>query len=148
MDPTNESGFTTYRQAIGHMTVDNSHVYRLGLSLFIHAPTLGEAEHYLQLAQVMISELQGAKFMRERVGLSKRFRALAPFAGGTTEIADLLFQENAADFFPLGGPYKGTLDEPDVLYQTRYDTPVGISVFDPSCKNWNGIVAGAARSGK
>ena len=148
VDPTNESGFTTYRQAIGHMTVDNSHVYRLGLSMFIHASTLEEAEHYLQLAQVMISEMQGAKFMRERVGLSKRFRALAPFAGGVTEIADLLFQENAADFFPLSGPYRGNVDAPDVMYQTRYDTPVGISVFDPSCKNWNGIVSGAARSGK
>ena len=45
--------------------------------------------------------------MRERVGLCKRFRLLAPFAGGVTDIADLVFQENAADFFPLYGPYPG-----------------------------------------
>ncbi len=148
VDPTNESGFNTYRQAIGHMTVDNSHIYRVGLSMFIYAERLEEAERYLEQAQVMASEMQGAKFMRERAGLSKRFRTLAPFAGGMSDIADLVFQENAADFFPLMGPYRGNTTEPDALYQTRYDTPVGLTVFDKSCKNWNGIIVGAARSGK
>lgn len=148
VDPTNESGFNTYRQAIGHMTVDNSHIYRIGLSMFIYAERLEEAERYLEQAQVMASEMQGAKFMRERAGLSKRFRTLAPFAGGMSDIADLVFQENAADFIPLTGPYRGNVAEPDTLYQTRYDTPVGLTVFDKSCKNWNGIIVGAARSGK
>jgi TraG P-loop domain len=148
VDPTNESSFNTYRQAIAHMNVDNSHVYRIGLTLFIYANELAEAEHYLEQAQVMASEMQGAKFMRERAGLSKRFRTLAPFAGGMNDIADLVFQENAADFVPLMGPYKGNIKEPDVLYQTRYDTPVGLTVFDQACKNWNGIIVGAARSGK
>jgi conjugal transfer ATP-binding protein TraC len=148
VDPTNESGFNTYRQAIGHMTVDNSHVFRVGLSMFIYAEKLEEAEQYLQQAQMMASEMQGAKFMRERAGLSKRFRTLAPFAGGMSDIADLVFQENAADFVPLMGPYRGNTKEPDVLYQTRYDTPMGLTVFDQSCKNWNGIIVGAARSGK
>jgi type IV secretory pathway VirB4 component len=148
VDPTNESGFNTYRQAIGHMTVDNSHVFRVGLSIFIYAEKLEEANHYLQQAQTMASEMQGAKFMRERAGLSKRFRTLAPFAGGMNDIADLVFQENAADFVPLMGPYRGNVTEPNALYQTRYDTPVGLTVFDPSCKNWNGIIVGAARSGK
>jgi type IV secretory pathway VirB4 component len=148
VDPTNESSFNTYRQAIGHMQVDNSHIYRVGLTLFIYAKELVEAEHYLEQAQVMASEMQGAKFMRERAGLSKRFRTLAPFAGGMNDIADLVFQENAADFVPLMGPYLGNTTEPDVLYQTRYDTPMGLTVFDGSCKNWNGIIVGAARSGK
>jgi conjugal transfer ATP-binding protein TraC len=148
VDPTNESGFSTYRQAIGHMTLDNSHVFRIGLSLFILAERLEEANHYLQQAQTMASEMQGAKFMRERAGLSKRFRTLAPFAGGMSDVADLVFQENAADFVPLMGPYRGNTTEPDVLYQTRYDTPMGLTVFDQSCKNWNGIIVGAARSGK
>jgi type IV secretory pathway VirB4 component len=130
------------------MQVDNSHIYRIGLTLFIYAKELAEAEHYLEQAQVMASEMQGAKFMRERVGLSKRFRTLAPFAGGMNDIADLVFQENAADFVPLMGPYRGNATEPDVLYQTRYDTPVGLTIFDQSCKNWNGIIVGAARSGK
>jgi conjugal transfer ATP-binding protein TraC len=148
VDPTNESGFNTYRQAIGHMTVDNSHVYRIGLSMFIYAERLEEAERYLEQTQVMASEMQGAKFMRERAGLSRRFRTLAPFAGGMSDIADLVFQENAADFIPLMGPYRGNTTEPDALYQTRYDTPVGLTIFDKSCKNWNGIIVGAARSGK
>lgn len=148
VDPTNESSFDTYRQAVAHMNVDNSHVYRVGLTLFIYAKELKEVEHWLEQAQVMASEMQGAKFMRERVGLSKRFRTLAPFAGGMSDIADLVFQENAADFVPLMGPYKGNTKEPDVLYQTRYDTPMGLTVFDQSCKNWNGIIVGAARSGK
>ncbi len=148
VDPSNESGFGTYREAIGQMTVGNSHIYKLGLSLFIYAKTLTEAEHFLELAQVLVSDMQGAKFMRERAGLSKRFRTLAPFTGGSSEIADLLFQENAADFFPLSGPYAGNTKNPDVLYQTRYDTPMGLSVFDKSCNNWNGIILGAARSGK
>jgi conjugal transfer ATP-binding protein TraC len=148
VDPTNESGFNTYRQAIGHMTVDNSHVYRIGLSMFIYVERLEEAERHLEQAQVMASEMQGAKFMRERAGLSKCFRTLAPFAGGMSDIADLVFQENAADFTPLMGPYRGNTTEPDALYQTRYDTPVGLTVFDKSCKNWNGIIVGAARSGK
>jgi hypothetical protein len=148
VDPTNESSFNTYRQAIGHMNDDNSHVYRVGLSMFIYARELAEAEHWLEQAQVMASEMQGAKFMRERVGLSKRFRKLAPFAGGISDVADLVFQENAADFVPLMGPYQGNTSEPDVLYQTRYDTPMGLAVFDQSCKNWNGIIVGAARSGK
>jgi type IV secretory pathway VirB4 component len=148
VDPTNESSFNTYRQAIAHMSVDNSHVYRIGLTLFIYAKELAEAERYLEQAQVVASEMQGAKFMRERAGLSKRFRTLAPFAGGMNDIADLVFQENAADFVPLMGPYRGNTTSPDVLYQTRYDTPVGLTVFDKSCKNWNGIIVGAARSGK
>jgi type IV secretory pathway VirB4 component len=148
VDPTNESAFNTYRQAIGHMTVDNSHIYRLGLSMFIYAERLEEAERYLEQAQVMASEMQGAKFMRERAGLSKRFRTLAPFAAGMSDIADLVFQENAADFIPLMGPYRGNVTEPDALYQTRYDTPVGLTIFDKGCKNWNGIIVGAARSGK
>jgi type IV secretory pathway VirB4 component len=148
VDPTNESSFNTYRQAIAHMNVDNSHVYRIGLTIFIYAKELAEAEHWLEQAQVMASEMQGAKFMRERAGLSKRFRTLAPFAGGMNDIADLVFQENAADFVPLMGPYLGNIKEPDVLYQTRYDTPMGLTVFDGSCKNWNGIIVGATRSGK
>jgi conjugal transfer ATP-binding protein TraC len=148
VDPTNEAGFGTYRQAIGQMTVGNSHIYRVGLSVFIYAKTLDEAEQSLELAQVLVGDMQGAKFMRERAGLSKRFRTLAPFAGGVNDIADLLFQENTADFFPLSGPYQGNTQNPDVLYQTRYDTPMGLTVFDSSCSNWNGIIVGAARSGK
>jgi conjugal transfer ATP-binding protein TraC len=104
VDPSNESGFGTYREAIGQMTVGNSHIYKLGLSLFIYAKTLEEAEHFLELAQVLVSDMQGAKFMRERAGLSKRFRTLAPFAGGLSDVADLLFQENAADFFSAKRP--------------------------------------------
>jgi conjugal transfer ATP-binding protein TraC len=148
VDPTNESGFGSYRQAIEHMTVGNSHVYRVGLTLFIYAKTLEEAEHQLELAQILAGDMQGAKFMRERSGLSKRFRTLAPFGGGVNDIADLMFQENTADFFPLSGPYQGNTMNPDVLYHTRYDTPLGLTVFDKSCSNWNGVIVGAARSGK
>ncbi len=148
VDPTNESGFGSYRQAIEHMTVGNSHIYRVGLTLFIYAKTLEEAEHQLEHAQVLVGDMQGAKFMRERAGLSKRFRNLAPFSGNMNDIADLMFQENTADFFPLSGPYQGNITNPDVLYHTRYDTPIGITVFDKRCSNWNGIIVGAARSGK
>jgi hypothetical protein len=45
VDPTNESGFNTYRQAIGHMTVDNSHVFRVGLS--IHHAASGFSSHHI-----------------------------------------------------------------------------------------------------
>ena len=83
----------------------------------------------------------------ETAGLLTQFTALAPCSGLTNERVFLTLQENAADFFPLDAPWKGS-SKPVSLMWNRWDGLTSVNPFDPKSGNWNGIVIGGSGSGK
>lgn len=146
-DPTVRVGFKELDDALSHVSETGTHVYRVGLSMTLLDTTEEGIRRGTQEAVEAFTQLPGVKPIVETAGLFKQFVALAPCSGRVNERVFLTLQENAADFFPLDAPWRGS-SQPTSLIWNRWDSLTSIDPFDPRSTNWNGIVVGASGTGK
>lgn len=146
-DPTVRVGFKEVDDALSHMSETGTHVYRVGLSMVLLDSSEHGIQQGLQEAREAFTNLPSVQPIVETAGLLTQFLALAPCSGQTNERVFLTLQENAADFFPLDAPWKGS-SRPVSLMWNRWDSLTSIHPFDPKSSNWNGIVIGGSGSGK
>ncbi len=146
-DPTVRVGFKEVDEALSHMSETGTHVFRVGLSLLLLDSSEDGIQQGMQEARAAFTNLPSVQPIVETAGLLTQFTALAPCSGQTTERVFLTLEENAADFFPLDGPWRGS-SQPVSLLWDRWDSLTAIDPFDPKGSNWNGIVIGGSGSGK
>ena len=146
-DPTVRVGFKELDDALSHVSETGTHVYRVGLSMMLLDTTEEGIRNGTQEAVEAFTHLPSVQPIVETAGLFKQFTALAPCSGQTNERVFLTLQENAADFFPLDAPWRGS-SQPVSLIWNRWDGLTGIDPFDVKSNNWNGIVVGASGTGK
>lgn len=146
-DPAVRVGFKEMDEALSHMSETGSHVFRVGLSLLLLDTSEEGLRQGAQEARAAFANLPGVLPIVETAGLLTQFVALAPCSGRTNERSFLTLQENAADFFPLDGPWRGAR-RPVSLLWNRWDGLTAVDPFDPKSGNWNGVVIGGSGSGK
>ena len=146
-DPTVRVGFKEVDDALSYMSETGTHVYRVGLSMLLLDSSEDGIDQAVQEARDAFTNLPSVQPIVETAGLLTQFIHLAPCSGQANERVYLTLQENAADFFPLDAPWKGS-SKPVSLMWNRWDGLTSINPFDPKSSNWNGIVIGGSGSGK
>jgi conjugal transfer ATP-binding protein TraC len=146
-DPSVRVGFREVDDALSHMSSSGARVYRVGLSLLLFEEDDETCRKSTREVHTAFGSLGGAQAILETAGLFTQFVTLAPGSGRANERTFLTLQENAADFFPLDGPWRGA-GRPVSLLWNRWDGVSGLDPFDSSSPNWNGIVVGGSGTGK
>ncbi len=146
-DPRARVGFGETDLGLQHTYATGSHVFRVGVSLVIAGEDLEAVKDASRRAVDAFAGMHGLKAIVESAGLWRQWLQLAPYSGQTNERVFRVFEENAADFFPVSGPWKG-IGEPVCLFGNRWDGLISVDPFDPSMPNWNAVVAGTSGSGK
>jgi conjugal transfer ATP-binding protein TraC len=147
VDPRVRVGFGETDSALQHAYGAGSHLFRVGVSVVLLGEELEGVREAARRTVDAFSQMHGLKAVVESAGLWKQFVALAPFSGMENERVFRMFEENAADFFPVEGPWVGQ-GEPACVFSNRWGGVTVIDPFDPRLANWNAIVAGASGSGK
>jgi len=147
VDPRVRVGFGEADSGLQHAYSTGSHLFRVGASVVTLHRDLEAARASAHRAVDAFGQVHGAKAVIETAGLWQQFMALAPFSGRVNERIFRVFEENAADFFPMAGPWTGH-GAPTCVFWTQWDSLVALDPFDPRAGNWNAIVAGASGAGK
>jgi conjugal transfer ATP-binding protein TraC len=147
VDPRVRVGFDETDSGLQHAYSTGNHLFRVGASVVAFARELDTARACANRAVDAFGQIHGVKAIVETAGLWQQFVALAPYSGRTNERLYRVFEENAADFFPTCGPWRGQ-GKPTCLYWSQWDSLVALDPFDARASSWNAIVAGASGSGK
>jgi conjugal transfer ATP-binding protein TraC len=147
VDPRARVGLGEVDQGLQHTYATGSHVFRVGISVVLVGEELEDVREAARRTVDAFSQMHGLKAVVESAGLMRQWLQLAPYSGGENERVFRVFEENAADFFPASGPWRGR-GGPVCVFGNRWDGVTAIDPFDPSMPNWNAIVAGSSGSGK
>ena len=146
-DPRARLGASEADQAALHAYVTGSHLFRTGLSVVLLAREWEEYDEALRRTADAFVQMNGARACVETAALFTQYVNLAPFSGRANERLHRVFSENAADLFPMSGPWKGA-GRPVELYWNRWDGITAIDPYDPRAAAWNAVVVGHTGSGK
>ena len=133
--------------AVMQVTRSGSHLFQVGMSALLLSRDRESLRQRMEMAVSAFAQLPGVTPYQEGVALLEQFYALAPFSGRSNERMHLCLEENAADFVPLSGPWRGAA-RPSTLFLNRWNSLTALDPFDPKADNWNGIVVGGSGSGK
>ena len=147
VDASVRAGAEETDDAVMEVTRTGSHLFQIGMTALLCTRDRETLRHNLETAVSAFAQLSGVTPYQEGVALLEQFYALAPFSGRTNERMHLCLEENAADFVPLNGPWRGSA-RPSTLFLNRWNSLTALDPFDPKAANWNGIVVGGSGSGK
>lgn len=147
VDASVRAGAAESDQAMMSVVQTGSHLYRLGMTVILAHPEREGLRRQMEAASSALARLPGVTPYQEGVALLEQFYALAPCAGRANERLHLVLEENAADFFPVNSPWRGS-GRPVMLLLNRWNSLTALDPFDPKANNWNGIVIGGSGSGK
>lgn len=122
-------------------------VFRVGVAVVLAEPTEEAACTAARHALDAFHQIAGADATVEAGGLMQQFVHLAPFSGRSNLRLFKCLTENAADFWPAAGPWRGSA-RPVALFGNRWDGLSALDPYDPRAPAWNGIVVGESGSGK
>jgi conjugal transfer ATP-binding protein TraC len=147
IDASVRAGASESEEAALHLVQTGSHPFRLGMTALFAAQTRAHLTEHLEEASAAFAQLSGITPYQEGVALLEQFGALAPFSGRVNERLHLVMEENATDFIPINGPWRGS-ERPVVLLGNRWNSVTALDPFDPHAANWNGIIIGGSGTGK
>lgn len=147
VDPRVRVGFEEADSGLQHAYSTGNHLFRIGTSVVVLARELDTVRTCAHKTVDAFGQIHGIKAIVETAGLWQQFVALSPYSGRTNERLYRVFEENAADFFPTSGPWRGQ-GRPTCLFWSQWDSLVSLDPFDPRASSWNAIVVGASGSGK
>lgn len=147
VDASVRAGAAESDEAMQHHTHTGAHPYQLGVSMIVLERDAKALRDNMQRAINAFTQLPGVTPYQENVALLEQYLAVAPGSGRLNERMHLVFEDNAADFVPLNGPWRGS-GRPVMMLLNRWNAVTALDPFDPSAPNWNGIVIGGSGSGK
>ena len=147
-DPGNRVGASEADSALIYATQHGSHFFKVGLSLLLLSPEHKALEESVESAIDALTQLPGARYVRETFGLMEQLLNLSPGSGRPNDRMFQTLEENATAFVPTTGPWRGDLKRPMAMFHNRWGGVSALDLFDPRSANWNGIVIGGSGSGK
>jgi len=146
-DPRSSVQSTEIEEALRKAYATDTRVFRAGVRVVaFEASESAAARTALQIARTF-ANIPGVAAVNETVALWPAFLACAPCSGIPLHRRSRVFTDNAADFLPLIGPWRGS-DRPLILFGHRSGALVPFDPMDPRLPAYNQLVVGSTGSGK